>query len=60
MKVKNIKPSPKDIQEIPFETRLIMQERLERKIAKDNYTHGIMGVDGKGIPRNPFLELLHE
>lgn len=59
-KLGNIKISKQDKQEIPFEKRLILQERMERKIAKDNYTHGIMGVDGNGIPRKPYMELLHE
>lgn len=55
-KITNIKPSPKDVQEIPFETRLIIQERLERQMAHDHYTMGIQGRDGGCWPQHHILE----
>lgn len=47
---KNVKLSKQDVKNIPLEKRLILQERLERQIAKNNYVRGILGVDGGHPP----------
>lgn len=49
-KSSNIKISKQDIAEIPLEKKLILKERLERQMAKDNYVRGIQGVDGGRPP----------